>query len=177
MKIAGIDVGIKTCKLAIIEDQLVYVGDYDKEKLKGVVAVGIDAPLSFPKEGTLRECEIKLLKLGIRLFPSGAKFFRDIALKGIEMAEELRKEGIAVFEVYPFATRVMMKIAPKSRKRTKKGLSEIIRELQKFIEISELTHDEVDAVISALTVREFLQGRGFVLSGKDGEIILPTERN
>lgn len=177
MKIGGIDVGIKTCKVAIIEDQLVYVGDYDIEKLKGVVAVGIDAPLSFPKEGTLRECERKLLELGIRLFPSGAQFFRDITLKGIEIAEELRREGIAVFEVYPFASRIMMNIAPKSRKRTKKGLSEIIGELQRFLEVPELTHDEVDAVISAITVREFLEGRGFVLSGEDGEIILPTERN
>ncbi|MCX8189584.1 MAG: DUF429 domain-containing protein, partial [Nitrososphaeria archaeon] len=96
MKVAGIDVGAKFCKLAIIEDQLIYIGDYDKEKLKGVFAVGIDAPLSFPKEGTLRECERKILKLGIRLFPSGAQFFKDITLKGIEIAQEIRKEGIEV---------------------------------------------------------------------------------
>ncbi|MCS7130030.1 MAG: DUF429 domain-containing protein [Archaeoglobaceae archaeon] len=177
MKIAGIDVGIRSFKLAIIEDQLIYIGDYEKEKLRGVFAVGIDAPLSFPKEGMLRDCEKKLIKLGIRLFPSGAQFFRDITLRGIEIAQEIRKEGIEVFEVYPYASRVLMKIAPKAKKRTKRGVAEIIEALKKFIELPELTHDEVDAVISALTVREFLQGRGFVLSGKDGEIILPTERD
>ncbi|MCS7121328.1 MAG: DUF429 domain-containing protein [Archaeoglobaceae archaeon] len=173
MKIAGIDVGIKSCKLAILEDKLIYIGDYEKEKIKGVFAVGIDAPLSFPEKGTLRECEKKLLNLGIKIFPSGAKFFKRITLKGIEIAEELRKEGILVFEVYPFASRVLMKIAPNVKKRTKSGIAEIRKELQKFIEIPELTHDEIDAVISALTVKEFLNGRGFVLDGKDGKIILP----
>ncbi|MDK2795617.1 MAG: uncharacterized protein PWQ22_1069 [Archaeoglobaceae archaeon] len=173
MKVAGIDVGLKFCKLAVIGDGLSYIGDYKKDELASVIAVGIDAPLSLPKTGMLRECEKKLLKLGIRLFPSGAPFFRPIVSRGMEIAEELRKEGIKVFEVYPYATRVFMGIAPNAKKKTRRGLSEIRKEIGKFVKIPELTHDEIDAVISALTVREFLLGRGFVLRGEDGEIILP----
>lgn len=173
MKVAGIDVGLKFCKLAVIDEKISYIGDYKKDELREVIAVGIDAPLTLPKSGLLRECEKKLLKLGIRLFPSGAPFFRPIAIKGMKIAEELRKDCIKVFEVYPYATRVFMGIAPNAKKKTKKGLSEIRRELEKFVKIPELTHDEIDAVISALTVMEFLLGRGFVLSGEDGEIILP----
>lgn len=177
MRVAGIDVGAKFCKLAVIEEGLVYVGDYEREKIRSVKAVGIDAPLSFPKEGMLRECEKKLLRLGIRLFPSGAPFFRAVAIRGMEIAEELRNEGLMVFEVYPYASRVLLQIAPKAKKRTKGGLCEIRGDLQKFLEIPELTHDEIDAVISALTVREFLLGRGFVLSGEDGEIVLPKRKD
>lgn len=169
---AGIDVGTRVCKMALLGRDLIYVGDYDKEKLKGVFAAGIDAPLSFPSKGKLRECEKKLLKLGIRLFPSGAEFFRETALIGMAIAEELRALGIRVFEVYPYATRFVLEIAPKAKKRTKKGLKEIRLALSKFLAIPELSHDEIDAVISALTVREFFEGRGLVLDG-DGEIVIP----
>lgn len=172
---AGIDVGKKFCKMAILGKELIYVGDYDKDKLKGVFAVGIDAPLSFPPKGTLRECERKLLNLGIRLFPSGAQFFREIALIGMKIAEELRALGIQVFEVYPYATRVIMGIAPNAKKRSKEGLEELRSAISRFFAVQDLSHDEIDAVLSALTVKEFIEGRGLVLDG-DGEIVVPRKR-
>ncbi|MEM4524276.1 MAG: DUF429 domain-containing protein, partial [Archaeoglobaceae archaeon] len=121
----GVDVGKRICKMAIIDRKLTYIGDYKKELLKDVIAVGIDAPLTLPKKGAFRECERELLKLGIRLFPSGAKFFKEIALIGIRIAEELRSLGLKVYEVYPFASRVLLNIAPKAKKRTEIGLKEI----------------------------------------------------
>lgn len=172
---AGVDVGKRFCKMAILSKELIYVGDYDIKSLKNVSAVGIDAPLSFPSKGTLRECEKKLLSLGIRLFPSGAKFFRETVLIGIKIAEELRSLGIKVFEVYPYATRVMMGIAPKAKKRSRAGVGELRSALSQFFEIPKLSHDEIDAILSALTVREFLEGRGFVVDG-EGEIIVPRKR-
>ncbi|MEM0503167.1 MAG: DUF429 domain-containing protein [Archaeoglobaceae archaeon] len=172
---AGIDVGKKVCKMAILGEELIYVGNYDKEKLKGVFAAGIDAPLSLPPRGTLRECERKLLNLGIRLFPSGAPFFREIALIGMAIAEELRALGIRVFEVYPYATRVIMGIAPKAKKRSKNGLEKLRLAVSQFFTIPELSHDEIDAVLSAMTVKEFIEGRGLVLDG-DGEIVVPRKR-
>lgn len=171
---AGIDVGKKSCRLAVIDEKIIYVGNYEKRKLSGVVAVGIDAPLSLPEKGTLRKSEKELLNLGIHLFPSGARFFMDIAIKGMEIAEELRKNGLKVFEVYPYATRVLMGIAPKAKKRTKDGLREIRSALSKYIEVQELGHDDIDAVISALTVREYMRGKGFLLHG---EIVLPKGIN
>lgn len=172
---AGIDVGKKVCKMAIIDKELIYVGDYNREKLQKVFAVGIDAPLSLPSRGAVRECEKKLLSLGIRLFPSGAPFFREIALIGMRIAEELRAMGLKVFEVYPYATRVMMGIAPRAKKRSKDGLEKIRSDLSQFFAISDLSHDEIDAILSALTVKEFLEGRGFAVKG-EGEIIVPRKR-
>jgi predicted nuclease with RNAse H fold len=80
--------------------------------------------------------------------------------------------GLKVYEVYPYASRVLLNIAPKAKKRKREGLQEIILSLSRYIETPELSHDEVDAVISALTVREFVLGRGSSVEG-EGEIILP----
>ncbi|MCS7118633.1 MAG: DUF429 domain-containing protein [Archaeoglobaceae archaeon] len=168
----GIDVGKRSCKIALIDKKVVYIGEYDKSVFFKVYAVGIDAPLTLPENGMLRECEKDLLKLGIKLFPSGAPFFKEIALIGMKIAEELRDLGLKVYEVYPFASRFVMNIAPKAKKRTKRGLEEIKIALSNYIEIPELSHDEIDAVISALTVREYVEGRGSSVVG-EGEIILP----
>ncbi|WP_290596553.1 MULTISPECIES: DUF429 domain-containing protein [unclassified Archaeoglobus] len=91
----------------------------------------------------------------------------------MEIAGELRKRGIKVYEVYPYATRVILDIAPKAKKRTKDGLSEIIHSLSRFVEVEKANHDEVDAIIAALTVMMYDRGMGILLKGSDGEIVVP----
>jgi len=154
----------------------VYVGELEDLENLNVIAAGIDAPLSFPTTGNLRECEKELLKLGIRLFPSGASFFRKVTEKGIEIAETLSSRGIVTFEVYPYATRFVLDIAPKAKKFRKEGRKQIISKLKAYVtSIHEnLTHDEIDAVLSALTVALFYEGRAKLVSGKDGSILIPS---
>jgi hypothetical protein len=170
----GIDVGLKKSVAAIIDNRkLIYIGSYENLP-PNFIAAGIDAPLSFPKQGTLRECERILLKMGIRLFPSGAAFFRRIVERGMQIADELRGKGIEVFEVYPYATRVVLKLAPDAKKHSKNGRVKIIEELSRFIEIEiSLTHDEIDAVIAALTVQMHYKGKSIIVKGSDGSILLP----
>ncbi|WP_456467922.1 DUF429 domain-containing protein [Archaeoglobus sp.] len=172
----GIDVGLKKCHAAVIGDGIEFLGDYEELDLSDIKVAGIDAPLSFPERGAFRECERLLLKMGIRLFPSGAPFFQKIALRGMEIAEELRSMGIEVYEVYPYAARAILNIAPKAKKRTKEGLDEIIRDLSRFVEVESANHDEVDAIIAALTVMMFDRGEGVLLKGSDGEIVVPKGR-
>ncbi len=169
----GVDVGLKKCHAAVISDGVEFVGEYEELDLSDVKLAGIDAPLSFPERGAFRECERLLLKMGIRLFPPTASFFRKISLRGMEIAEELRKKGVKVYEVYPYATRVILDIAPKAKKRTKDGLSEIICSLSRFVEVEKANHDEVDAIIAALTVMLYDRGKGILLKGSDGEIVVP----
>jgi len=175
-KYCGIDVGLRKSHAALISNKLEFVGDYEELEFEEVKVAGIDAPLSFPAKGNLRECERLLLKMGIRLFPSGAPFFRSIALKGMEIAERLRGYGIKVYEVYPYATRVILNIAPKEKKQTKRGLEAIRAELSRWVEIPELSHDEVDAVVAALTVKLYSEGMGVKLEGIDGSIVVPKGR-
>ncbi len=175
----GIDVGIKKCVAAVVTDKVLWVGEYEELKLEDLKAAGIDAPLSFPDSGSYRECERKLIAMGIRLFPPKANFFEKISLKGMEIAKELKLKGVRVFEVYPYATRVILDIAPKAKKRKKSEAEKIRKELERFVEIpksfQKMNHDEIDAIISALTVKLFFEGDGMEVWGRDGSIIIPKK--
>ncbi|AIY89696.1 DUF429 domain-containing protein [Geoglobus acetivorans] len=176
MWVAGIDVGLRKSVSAVIDGRKAVVfDDYRKLLDIDVSAVGIDAPLSFPEKGGFRECERKLLKMGIRLFPSGAGFLRRVGEKGMEIAEEFRRKGVEVYEVYPYATRTILDIAPEANKRSKDGLDVIKKRLHNFLifdtEIAD--HNQVDALISALAVKLYLDGRGRIVDGIDGAILIP----
>lgn len=178
--IAGIDVGLKKSPVCIIyENKIRFFGDVEDILNKKIDYAGIDAPLSIPEGKSYRDFEKELLKMGIRLFPSGSKFFKKVGLKGIEIAERLQKRGVMVFEVYPYATRVFLGLAPKAKKRTKKGLMKIINDIEKKFgfripdDFAGIDHNHVDALISAITVKLYVEGRGRILRGEDGEILIP----
>ncbi|RLI86056.1 MAG: DUF429 domain-containing protein [Archaeoglobales archaeon] len=173
MLVCGVDVGLKRSYIAVLQGRKLIQCDV----YSGVVecdAVGIDAPLSFPKSGQLRDCERQLLEMGIRLFPSGAEFFRPIVERGMQIAEDFRNAGITVFEVYPYATRKILGIAPKAKKFKREGREKILQELSKHVEgVENLSkHDEIDAVISALTVVLYFEGKARVI-GENG-ILIPS---
>ncbi|MFO7966278.1 MAG: DUF429 domain-containing protein [Archaeoglobaceae archaeon] len=175
----GIDVGLRESHAAIMENRkVVSIFKVEADQLSDLspcFAAGIDAPLSLPQEGTLRECERDLIKMGIRLFPSGADFFKKVAEKGMQFSTALEaEEGIEVFEVYPYATRSILKIAPNSKKREKGGRAAIVTDLNRYTEIKEdLNHNEIDAVIAALTVSLYYEGHGRILEGADGSLLIP----
>jgi|Deesub1362B_J571_1020462.scaffolds.fasta_scaffold00070_84 hypothetical protein len=172
-KILGIDVGLRTSWFVTVEGRKVtefgVLGDYPR-----VQFAGIDAPLSFPMKGSFRECEKILLMRGIPLFPPRASFFVKIGEKGQKIAEELRKKGVEVYEVYPFATRKIIGIAPKVKKGRKEGWKMIEKELRDYLDFERFDNPHlVDAAICALTVLLNLEGRAEVISGEDGEILIP----
>ncbi len=179
MKVLGVDVGVKLSHYVLTSRRrVVEEGKFESEaflhSFGDVKFAGIDAPLSFPEKGSFRECEKKLHKLGIRLFPSGAAFFRPVVLKGMEIAKRLESSSIGVFEVYPFATRKILGIAPNAKKNKKSGLERIKIELRRYLDFEGLENpDLVDAALAALTVEVHLEGGGEIVSGKDGSILIP----
>lgn len=177
-RVCGIDVGLKMSHVAVMEGRKVVsifkVEDDQLDDLTSCCAAGIDAPLSFPHKGTLRECEKSLIKMGIRLFPSGADFFRGVAEKGMQFSTTLEGSGVKVFEVYPYATRYILKIAPDVKKQKKGGRAAITTDLNRYTGITEnLNHNEIDAVIAALTVSLYYEGHGRILKGSDGSMLIP----
>ena len=172
MLFCGIDVG-RRCAAAVLEEKLVYVGELEEAMEFGFEVAGIDAPLTPATE--LRDCDRELLKMGIKLFPPGWRGMQVIAEKGMAIARELRERGVEVYEVYPYATRKILSIAPSARKNSRKGRKQIAEGLGRFIQLPEGTdfnHHELDAIIAALTVKLLKEGRARLV-GKDCSIVVP----
>lgn len=137
---------------------------------------GIDAPLSLPAEGNCRECERKLLREGISIYPAGAGFFKEITLAGINLKNRLEQKNIPVIEIYPYASRMRLKIGVGAKKRKTDGRRQIQSDLARYIPnltaLPVLGADFLDALIGAYTVYLHSVGKSESIIG-DGEIIVP----
>jgi len=153
--------------------------------------VSIDSPLSVPRgrklvrEGSLsreagnimRDCERMLKRRGINVYPCLLPSMRMLTERGIRLANELRATGVPVIESYPGAAQDIMHIP---RKRA--GLEYLIRGLADFGVRGEftqggVTHDEVDAVTSALVGTFFWCSRFEALGVEDEDyLIVPDLR-
>lgn len=154
--------------------------------------VSIDSPLSLPhgrirvdnsdpgrhKYGIMRECERLLKKRGVNSYPALIDSMQQLTARGIRLAKAFRKLGVPVIESYPGAAQDIMGI-PRKRKGLEflvEGLAEfgIIGDYQKV----EKTHDEIDAITSALVGIFFWAGRFESLGTTEEEaLIVPEIKN
>lgn len=166
------------------DDESIHAGIIRRSEKSSSRIIGIDAPLSRPEHGTMRECEIRLRKHGIACYPSGAEWVSKWVDKGIELRKWAEDElGARVIEVYPYAARRALGIGAEVGKKTNKG-RRVIQEgllgfvggLDEFTEDKLLSDDELDAILSAYTA--YCEGKGIAvrIDGKDGEIYLPVKR-
>ncbi len=135
--------------------------------------VSIDGPLSLPEgrntvddrditrnsHGILRRCERTLMRRGIHVYPCLIPSMQQLTARGIALAEKLRAQGIPVIESYPGGAQDILRIP---RKRA--GLEYLKRGLSHFGITGEFTqnavsHDELDAITSALVGVFFWAGR------------------
>ncbi|HEY9204421.1 MAG TPA: DUF429 domain-containing protein [Candidatus Methanoperedens sp.] len=146
--------------------------------------IAMDAPLSRPEHGTMRECEKRLRKRGIACFPSGADWVTGWVDKAIGLKAWAKKELSArMIEVYPYAARRALDMGTDVKKKTKEGRHEIQEGLLKLIwGLDELTgdkllsDDELDAILSAYTAYLKEKGDADSVDGTDGVIFLPLRR-
>jgi uncharacterized protein YprB with RNaseH-like and TPR domain/predicted nuclease with RNAse H fold len=124
--------------------------------------VSIDSPLSVPTgwdhtqkqlvKGSpiYRKCELALKRMGISVFWCLLPSMRSLTMRGMRLAEELRNHGLHVIESYPGAAQDILGIPRKgsSLQELKWGLNRagITGAYLK----DRVTHDEVDAITSAL---------------------------
>jgi len=137
----------------------------DEELLAETIAakpdlVSIDSPLSLP-EGWInadescglpiyRKCELALKRMGISVFWCLLPSMKSLTKRGMFLARRLREAGLSVIESYPGAAQDLLGIPRKgsSLEELKWGLSRAGIKGE-FLH-GKVTHDEVDAITSAL---------------------------
>ena len=154
--------------------------------------VSIDSPLCLPagrvsvddndpgraEFGIMRECERELKRRGINVYPCLIPSMQKLTARGIRLAHTFRERGVPVIESYPGAAQDIMRIPRKGAgpEWLKAGLREF--GISGEYETQNVTHDELDAITSALVGTFYLADMSEAL-GTDAEepLIIPRLRN
>lgn len=153
--------------------------------------ISIDSPLSIPKGrdctddncecrklGITRECERTLKKRGVNVYPCLIQSMQKLTLRGMKLANTFREKGYEVIESYPGAAQDILGFP-----RKKIDLDELKVDLMNmgivpFSEKEKVTHDEIDALTSALVGYFYLAGMYEPLGNLDeGYLIIPKINN
>ena len=126
--------------------------------------ISIDSPLCLPygrntvfdddptrdEFGIMRECERELKRRGVNVYPSLLPSMQKLTARGIMLANIFREKGVPVIESYPGAAQDIMRIPRKGagEKWLKIGLGDF-GVTGDFLS-QKVTHDELDAITSAL---------------------------
>jgi uncharacterized protein YprB with RNaseH-like and TPR domain/predicted nuclease with RNAse H fold len=166
-----------TTKSLITDDELI------RETLAANAdLVSIDSPLSLP-EGCgspgvpiYRKCELALKRMGISVFWCLLPSMEMLTRRGIRLADELRKVGCKVIESYPGAAQDILGMPRKkaSLEELKWGLSRA--GITGGFLTADITHDEVDAITSAL-VGLFYLADEYIALGTQAEDYLIVPRS
>ena len=174
---AVMDGAVATTKCLVTDDELVSETVSANPDL-----VSIDSPLSLPEGHGVRtvpiyrKCELALKRMGISVFWCLLPSMEMLTRRGMKLAEKLRAAGLKVIESYPGAAQDILGIP-----RKKASLEELKRGLGragitgKFL-TDKVTHDEVDAVTSAL-VGVFYLADDYISLGTSGEDYLIVPRS
>lgn len=155
----------------------------------GAGIVSIDSPLSLPfgrqsvedtdptrdEYGITRECERILRQRGINVYPCLLPSMQRLTARGIRLATRFRQLGIPVIESYPGAAQDILGIP---RKRA--SLELLSRGLAAFgiggtFHDTSVSHDELDAITSAIVGLFFWGGRFEALGNETEEYLIIPE--
>jgi uncharacterized protein YprB with RNaseH-like and TPR domain/predicted nuclease with RNAse H fold len=148
--------------------------------------VSIDSPLSLPEGVTdpnavgdhliYRKCELALKRMGISVFWCLLPSMKSLTTRGMLMATELRQSGLKVIESYPGAAQDLLGIPRKgaSLEELKRGMGRI--GISGPYLTASVTHDEVDAITSAL-VGLFYLADDYIALGMPAEDYLIVPRS
>jgi uncharacterized protein YprB with RNaseH-like and TPR domain/predicted nuclease with RNAse H fold len=196
-KVVGIDLrasDVRKSGVALMKGELVETGLVEKDgeivdlmlKWKPNL-ISIDSPLSLPKGrdcvsdacecrkfGITRECERILRSRKINVFWCLIQSMQGLTERGMKLAQQLQELGFNVIESYPGAAQDILGITRKkiSTEELKQGLIDF--GLSGTFADSKITHDELDAITSALVGYFFLSGWYEALGNEDeGYLIVP----
>lgn len=150
--------------------------------------ISIDSPLSLPhgrntvfdddpgreEFGIVRHCERILKKRGVNVYPALIPSMQRLTARGIRLAQKFRSLGYPVIESYPGAAQDIMNIPRKHA-----GLAFLEEGLSAFgvvgdFTVTQVSHDELDAITSAIVGVFFWAGRFEALGdGAEEALVIP----
>ncbi|MDK2464667.1 MAG: DUF429 domain-containing protein [Candidatus Korarchaeota archaeon] len=179
-KVVGLDLAGKETRptgvAVLTPDSLACLTLLTDEEVFGFVTssdpdlVAIDAPLSKPSSGWLRDSDRELIRRGLRVLPPMLGPMRSLTERGMRLASGLRALGVRVVEVHPGSTAKVLGVP-----RTAAGVLEALKKVGISVRHSPgrvSSIHEVDAALAALTGALLLMGRAEVVGGPGG-IALP----
>ena len=163
----------------------------DEELLAATIAaqpdiVSIDSPLSLPEgwenpntpcgRPIYRKCELALKRMGISVFWCLLPSMKSLTMRGMMLATSLRASGLKVIESYPGAAQDLLGIPRKgsSLEELKWGMARA--GVKGDYLTTRVTHDEVDAITSAL-VGLFYLADDYIALGNAAEDYLIVPRS
>ncbi len=122
----------------------------------------------------MRQCERILRKRGIRVYPTLIQSMQNLTVRGMGLARRLRDAGYTVIESYPGAAQDILQFP-----RKKINLQQLETDLMAMgiiphAEKEPVTHDQLDALTSALVGYFYLAGMYEAIGNEaEGYLILP----
>lgn len=153
--------------------------------------ISIDSPLSLPegrccpedscecrKYGITRECERILKKRGINVYPCLIGSMQNLTMRGIRLADTFQKQGFEVIESYPGAAQDIMGFPRKRIDLDELEIDLMNMGIKPVSGRETVTHDEIDALTSALVGYFYLAGNYEAIGkAEEGYLIIPDLTN
>lgn len=171
---------VETCSLVSDDDLIAFVEN------KKPLIVSIDSPLGLPgggseidpKAGIVRLAEHELSSIGIPAYPALIDSMKELTLRGIRIKERIEKISFSptVIESYPGAAQDILCLPRKQRNLQvlREGLSKLGLTGPGLVAKS---HDEIDAITSAVVGRFFESGDFEPMGVKsESELIVPKHK-
>jgi len=148
--------------------------------------ISIDAPLCIPKgrksleqkgQPHLRACDRELLRMKIRFFPITLGPMRKLTKRGIILKKIFEEKNLKVIESFPGSIQDMLGMP-----RKQEGLEKLRKALIEYgfdgdVKKKEITHDELDAITSALVGKMYLENNYLAIGDpEEGLMILPSRK-
>jgi predicted nuclease with RNAse H fold/dephospho-CoA kinase len=177
-------------KVGVAETAMLATDDEMVERIRVIrpTVVSIDSPLCLPygrtsvsdddptraEFGIMRICERELKRRGINVYPSLLPSMQGLTARGIRLASRIRALGIPVIESYPGAAQDIMGIPRKGTNQEflKQGLVDF--GVSGPYVATNVTHDELDAITSAIVGLFLMAGKFEALGGgSEDPLIVP----
>ncbi len=168
--------GWASWKNKVISTRHLYENKEILEKLTKIkpVLVAIDAPLSLPKEGTMRKADREMHRHGYPVFPPRFPAMEKLTLRARKITQQIKRGELHVIEVHPTSTRKALKMPAKDWKEIQSIFIQL--SLEGDLKTRALTPHEIDAATAALTGYLYLQGKTELIGDEEeGYIVVPTK--